>query len=147
MTMRPISAMLTILLLGFSQSANADQLDWMVGCWETPDGMAKEVWVKEEDGSLTGFNVVLGDGQVRFYEILRITTSADGTLTYTAHPSGQSTTTFDAPAASGQEVTFSNPSHDYPQQIKYRRDGSILYATISFLSGKDPRTFNKRACE
>jgi len=145
--MRPISALLTVLVLGISQSASAGHLDWMVGCWETPDRMAKEVWVKEKDGSLTGFNVVLDGGHIGFYEVLRITTSADGTVSYTAHPIGQSTTTFNAPAVSGKEVTFSNPSHDYPQEVTYKRDGSILYATISALNGKVPQSFNKRACE
>lgn len=145
--MKPIPVVLAALVLGFSQSASAGHLDWMVGCWETPDRTAKEVWVKEKDGSLTGFNVVLDDGLIRFYEVLRITTSADGTVTYSAHPIGQSTATFSTRTVSGKEVTFSNPSHDYPQEITYKRDGTTLYATISALNGKDPQSFNKRACE
>lgn len=145
--MKSYATLLAVLVLTFSQSASAGQLDWMIGCWESPDRTALEVWVKDNDGSLSGFSVTLKDGQFIFYEVLRITTATDGTISYTAHPVGQKPTSFKTTAASGQEVTFSNPSHDYPQEITYKRDGDTLDATISALNGENPTTFNKRSCE
>tara|TARA_R110002096_G_scaffold161007_3_gene327366 strand:+ start:16237 stop:16668 length:432 start_codon:yes stop_codon:yes gene_type:complete len=134
-------------LLTFSQPASADPLDWLVGCWESKDGTSKEVWVKEADGGLSGFSVTLQDNDMVFYEVLRIATASDGTLTYTAHPSGQSSATFRSKSAAGFAVTFANPSHDYPQEIAYKRDGDKLFATISAMHGKNPRSFNKQVCD
>jgi len=42
---------------------------------------------------------------------------------------------------------FVNPDHDYPQEIRYRRDGNRLIATISLLGGEDARSFDKQACD
>jgi Domain of unknown function (DUF6265) len=145
--MKTLTTLLAVLVLTFSHSARAGHLDWMIGCWESPDRTALEVWVKDNDGSLSGFSVTLRDGQFIFHEVLRVTTAADGTVSYTAHPDGQSTTTFKTTTVSGQTVTFSNPSHDYPQEVTYKRDGDKLDATISALNGKNPTTFNKQACK
>lgn len=145
--MKSLSTFLGAMLLTVSPSAGAGQLDWMVGCWESSDRSALEVWVKDKDGSLSGFSVTLKEGQFIFHEVLRITTAADGTVSYTAHPDGQSTTTFKTTTVSGQEVTFTNAAHDYPQEVTYKRDGDKLDATISALNGKNPTTFNKQACK
>jgi hypothetical protein len=139
--------MLVVLFLVFSQNARAGDLDWLIGCWETPDKSAMEAWVKDPDGSLSGFSVTVKDGQVIFYEVLRITRLDDGSTAYTAHPAGQRTTTFTTTLVSGTEVTFSNSSHDFPQEITYKLDGKNLSATISALKGENPVAFNKRPCE
>jgi hypothetical protein len=146
-TMKTTFAMLAFLLLGCSQAARGGDLDWLIGCWETPDKSAIEAWVKYENGDLGGFSVTVEGGQVIFHEVLRIVSFADGSATYTAHPVRQPSTTFKAKSVSGTEVTFSNPSHDFPQEVSYRRDGNRLFATISALNGKNPVSFNKRACE
>lgn len=134
-------------LLACAQPASADSLDWLVGCWESKDGTAKEVWVKDEDGRLSGFSVTLKNNDIVFYEVLGIATASDGTMTYTAHPSGQASASFVSKNAVDSEVTFSNPLHDYPQEISYKRDGDKLFATISALHGKNPRSFDKQACD
>ena len=139
--------MLAPLLLAFSQTANSASLDWLVGCWESPDGSSIEVWVQEQDGSLSGFSAALNGNTIAFYEVLRITQAADDTIAYTAHPAGQSSTTFKAAKTTGNEVTFSNASHDYPQEIRYKREGDKLYASISALNGENPRSFNKQSCQ
>jgi hypothetical protein len=62
------------------------------------------------------------------YEFLMLRLRADD-WAYEAHPSGQEPATFrTAGLPTGDEVLFSNPAHDYPQQIGYRRVGrdSIL---------------------
>lgn len=141
-----IAALLCLGLL-ISEATSAADLNWMVGCWETPDQSAREVWVKDQDGTLIGFSVTLDGDRIVFHEVLRIIVKDDGSATYTAHPDGQATTTFTAAAVSATAVTFSNPSHDYPKEVSYRREGSLLFATISALEGKNPNSFNKRACE
>jgi len=129
--MKATTALPGLLLLGISQLSIAGDLEWLVGCWETPDRSAIEVWVKEQDGDLIGFSAAIDDNRIAFYEVLRITNTESGTATYTAHPIGQATTSFSATSVSEQEVKFSNPAHDYPQEIAYKREGTDLIATIS----------------
>jgi hypothetical protein len=45
-------------------------------------------------------------------------------LVYHAHPSGQEPTEFRATAPFDSTITFSNPAHDFPQRVIYRRVGS-----------------------
>jgi hypothetical protein len=147
-----IQMKVSLVLFGLSlflqtQITLANDLDWLVGCWESADGNAKEVWVREPDGSLIGFGVVVSDGAVEFYEVLRVVVNQDGALAYTAYPAGQSPTTFVEAAASNAYVLFSNPDHDYPQEIAYRLEGTKLYATISAQNGRNPQTFDKRRCD
>jgi len=130
-----------------TQVTLASDLDWLVGCWETADGSSKEVWVKEHDGSLIGFSVAVSDSAVDFYEVLRVAVNHDGVLTYTAYPAGQSPATFVAANANSKSVVFSNPDHDYPQEIAYRLEGARLYATISALNGRNPQSFDKQRCD
>jgi DNA-binding beta-propeller fold protein YncE len=141
----------SLVLFGLSlflqtQITLANDLDWLVGCWESADGSSKEVWVSEPDGALIGFSVVVSDSAVKFYEVLRIVAKPDGALAYTAYPAGQSPTTFIKTAETNAYILFSNPDHDYPQEIAYRLEGARLYATISALNGRNPQSFDKQRC-
>lgn len=129
-----------------SGCATAETPNWLAGCWETPDGDAREVWVAESDGSMLGFGVVLGGGAIRFYELLTIKPDQTGAMTYTAYPSGQGGTAFLRAEQAGNFILFVNPGHDYPQEIAYRRDGDTLEATISETDGKNPQSFTKQMC-
>ncbi len=60
------------------------------------------------------------DGSARGYELVVLHTK-DGTLTYSAHPSGQNPADFGATGASPDVVRFENPEHDFPQAIEYVR--------------------------
>lgn len=137
----------TVLLLPALSAAAAQELDWLVGCWITPDGSAQEVWVAEGDGSLAGFSVSVVNGKVGFYEVLSIVRNEDGALVYTAHPVGQATASFTASAVGKNSVLFENADHDYPQQIRYTREANRLHATISLLDGSRPVSFDKVACD
>lgn len=35
-------------------------------------------------------------------------------------------------------VEFANPAHDYPQRIRYWREGRLLKARISLMDGSKP---------
>jgi len=144
--MKILIALLGLPLLVHAEFIQPNDLDWLVGCWETTNGSAKEVWVKEPDGSMIGFGVAISDSSVEFYEILRIVVNQGGVLTYTAYPAGQSPTTFVATKSTAASIVFSNPRHDYPQEIAYRVEDTKLYATISALEGRNPQSFNKRRC-
>lgn len=56
----------------------ADDLDWLLGCWESADGAESEVWTRGMDGSMLGFAFTLSGGRVAFYEILTIDRGESG---------------------------------------------------------------------
>lgn len=145
--MKQSPVLLAMLLFSQSGLSCASELDWLVGCWQSDDALSNEVWVKEPDGSLIGFSVDTSGKGVTFYEVLRLVIGPGGALSYTAYPAGQTPTTFIAAKATDGSVTFSNPDHDYPQEIAYRREGTVLYATISALDGQNPQSFVKKRCE
>lgn len=130
-----------------SASLRADGLDWLLGCWQNADRTESEVWTRGTDGSLLGFAVTLSEGQLAFYEILRIHRDESDRLAYAAHPMGGAPTVFLETSLAADRVLFSNPDHDYPQEIAYRREGDNLFGTISKLNGADPRSFDKTRCE
>ena len=144
--MKKMLACLVLPAISLGGETVGDRLDWLVGCWSTPDGSAQEVWAPDSNGGLAGFNVVLNDNKVVFYELLTVRANEKNFLVYTASPSNQATTSFVAESAGENSVVFRNPQHDYPQQIAYTRDGDRLDATISLLGGEDPNTFSKVAC-
>jgi hypothetical protein len=64
-------------------------------------------------------------------ETVRITGRGDS-LHYTAAPSGQAVATFTASGRTDSSVTFSNPAHDFPTRVTYRRAGPFgLHAEIA----------------
>ena len=83
------------------------------------------------DGSLAGRGRTLRDGRVVDSEVVRITLE-QGSLRYTASPSGQAEAVFVASDVSDSSVTFANPAHDFPTRVSYRRSGwSGLHAEIA----------------
>ncbi|WOJ97144.1 DUF6265 family protein [Congregibacter brevis] len=121
-------------------------LDWLVGCWESYENYSKEVWVKNPDGSLLGFSASVESSEIGFYELLYIR-EVGGTLTYTAHPSGQSSAVFVLSETSERRVVFENPSHDYPQRIAYERIEDSLTAVISLMNGEQQLSFVQENCD
>jgi hypothetical protein len=144
---RILLALLFIPMWAFGGDTAQSGLNWLAGCWVTTDKSSQEVWVVDKDESLIGFAVSLGAEEIVFYEVLSVKQNAEGSWTYSAHPSGQASASFTAVETGESSVLFANPNHDYPQEIRYRRDGDRLYATISLQGGADSRSFNKTACE
>ena len=140
-----VLALIPVLAIGGESTSNG--FGWLAGCWVNPDSSAQEVWVVDSDRSLAGFGVAINDNKVGFYEILSIKQSEDGSWAYTAYPSGQASASFHAVQFSKNSVVFANPDHDYPQEIRYRRVGDRLNATISLVGGVNPTSFDKVACE
>lgn len=145
--MRLLPALLLLPVLSLAGEPVEHPLQWLVGCWMTPDGSSQEVWVADNDGGLSGFSVSVAGNKVGFYEILTIRPGDSGAFVYTAHPSGQATTSFTATEITENSALFVNADHDYPQQIRYTRVADRLQATISLLDGSRPVSFDKAACD
>lgn len=143
----------TISLIFLSACASAqsaapdisDQFDWLTGCWQSEDGSSRETWSTSEDGYYFGYSVVYQDGQAVFFEQMRI--DPGETPTFNAYPRGAGPSSFPASELTGSDVTFANAEHDYPQKIRYWRDGDRLRATISMFDGSQANDFVFATCQ
>lgn len=140
----------------------ASQLEWMIGTWSSTgeDGAETvERWCAGEDGSLIGENRTIAGAQVVHSETLRVEARGD-VLVYVASPSGQATTEFTGGARCGGELDssgasncaetcealFTNPEHDFPNEITYGRctQNELLVATIRGGERRASWTFERQ---
>ena len=89
-------------------------------------------------GTMIGVGRTVRGDSLAEYE-LTVLRAVNGTLAYEAHPSGQTGTTFTARAATDSTIVFSNPTHDFPQRVGYRRVGAD--SLVAWIEGeRDGRT-------
>lgn len=124
--------------LGLSQAP----LDWLVGKWCTDAVNGRttcETWAPMGADHVMRGETVTTSAKGERREPMRITDDA-GTLVFHAEPPGQAPTDFRsaAPGATPQSAEFVNAAHDYPQRIRYRREGELLIAEISLADGSKP---------
>ena len=121
---------------------DVDRLHWIAGCWErrTATTVIEEQWMVPRGGAMLGMSRTTTSGTMREFEFLRIA-RVEGVTTYLAQPGGAPVTPFAATALSDTMVTFSNPAHDFPQRIIYRRPalGDSLVARIEGTRGSAVR--------
>jgi hypothetical protein len=121
--------------------APADELSFILGQWRMLDGPAtvEERWVRAPDGTLLGSGRVTVQGMLGFSETLSVVRQGDS-LVYTAWPAGQDPVPFHRISNVPNDVTFENPSHDFPQRIRYqRKDDSTLIATAEGQGPEGPK--------
>ena len=100
---------------------------------------------------MLGLNQTVARGSTIAWEYLRIA-MADDRLVLTALPSGQAEASFEALELTDSSIVFSNPEHDFPQTISYRRqpDGSLLGRIEGTENGKSRSVdfpFNAVPCD
>ena len=100
---------------------------WLTGTWATRDlgGLTTETWGPPRAGLMLGHGQSIQGGKTAFFENLRIE-NKDGQLLYIASPNGGPSTTFTQVSLAPQEAVFADPTHDFPQKIRYRRHGDVL---------------------
>ena len=155
MSLKLVSAAAVCLALAACASnpkQDPGRFGFMLGCWQSADGVNKEVWSYPEGGIMFGYATTTRDGVVTTWEQSRIDLRTSR-ATYTASPEGQRPVTFSekAPAADAPvpavDVAFENGDHDYPQRIAYRRTEQGLAATISKLEGSRPFEYAWARCK
>lgn len=114
-----------------AQEHEGDRLAWMAGCWRaaSPRRTLHEWWMPPVGGSLMGMNRAVRGDSVMSWEFVRIE-PVNGRLSYVAQPSGQREAVFPATLVSDTLAVFTEPAHDFPQRIIYRRRADSLYARI-----------------
>lgn len=119
-------------------------LAFMAGCWElrTPTRVTHEQWMAPLGGVMLGMSRTVVRDAAREWEFLRLAVT-DGVVIYLAQPGGRPATPFPASVVTDSSVTFSNPAHDFPQRILYRRLGAdSLMARIEGDTGGQVKGMN-----
>ena len=130
---------LGLLLLASPLAAQSTSAPWLEGCWA--DGRVQESWTRLRDGTLLGTGMMVRDGVREVTERLRLEAAHDR-VAYIADPTGQQRTRFTATTADADSLVVTNPAHDFPQRIVYRRIGSdTLLVAVTGAEGGTPRGF------
>ena len=145
-----IRSLITAAALALSASTGAAGEDvpefpeWMAGAWAHTDGQswADEYWTPPRAGIMIGASRA-GEGEkLQFWEHMRIVREADSKLAFWAISADQKPVRFGEAKMTATEIVFENPGHDYPQRIRYWRDGNALMAQTLLIDGSKPNDFN-----
>lgn len=141
-----LAAVLLVAASPLPRAATA--LDWLAGHWveERGESWTEEQWLPARGGILIGVNRSGRGDRPAAFEYMRIGTGADGGLYFFGSPAGAAPVAFRLTAAEGQTAVFENPAHDFPVEIRYRREGDRLFAEVSGPGGARPQrwTFVRR---
>ncbi len=116
----------------------------MSGCWEQVEARStvQEMWTTPDGEMLFGIGRTIARRENRdttvSFENMRIFERA-GKLVFAAQPSGQALAEFTEQELTDSSVVFANPSHDFPQFVRYRRRGVTgLHARVDGrMNGRD----------
>ena len=143
---RILCTALALLLTGATPPDDVNDLAWMSGRWEaqTDGRWTEESWSAPRGGVMLGFSRSGREEVLREFEFLRIQAGEDGVPVYLAQPGRRPAVAFRLTAREGTSATFENPAHDFPQRIRYRRDGETMVATISTIDGSNAMNWTFR---
>ena len=117
---------------------------WMAGCWEELNGdrWTEECWTSPRAGMMMGSGRSGRGDTVREWEAMQIIAANPDTngvgMTFWAAPGGNGRTQFTWDPSDKSGATFVNIAHDYPQRIRFWREGEELLAEISLANGEKP---------
>jgi hypothetical protein len=127
-----------LLLLLAPVPGDVAQLGWLSGVWTErgADGSwTEEYWTPPRGQLMLGAGMTGQGDSVRHFEQMQIFKDADGTIAFVGMPNGNKGVRFPLVKMTADEVVFENPTHDYPQRVRYRREGATVIATVSLLDG------------
>jgi len=150
--LRVLLATAVVSLVPNGADAQSAKLHWLAGCWERRSGatLITEQWTNPRGGMMLGTGQTTRADSTIEYEQLRIF-DRTGQTVYGAMPSGQPPAEFVATNVTDSLVVFSNPAHDFPQRVIYRRRGNdSLLARIEGMRAGQLRgvdfPYNRVAC-
>jgi hypothetical protein len=132
---RIILAGLALLATGASDSPKMP--GWLAGCWSEQKGpnWTEECWTAPRADTMLGSGRNGRDDQLRSWETMQIEQAGDGKLVFYGAPRGGPRVAFAMISSGPREIIFANPQHDYPQRIRYWREGMDLNAETSLTDG------------
>lgn len=120
------------LWLVATAAAAAVPLDWLQGTWcarQGPD-QYEERWSAGPGDLWLGLSRGSRGEATRSFEFLRIERRGE-TWVYLAQPQGRKATAFAQTEVRSDAIDFANAEHDFPQRIRYWREGAQLLAEIA----------------
>ena len=131
-----------LLALAVSAAVSAEEEDapfpaWLAGAWSNDDGerWTEEFWTHPRGGMMIGASREGQGDALRSWEAIRILRTADGSLAYVPMPGGGPPVEFAMTDQTAQSIEFANPAHDFPQRLRYWREGGTLNAEIAMIDG------------
>jgi hypothetical protein len=135
----PLAA--AVVLSAAQAGTAAQRFSWLEGCWAGERGGTsfREIWTVASPELLIGMGTTTVAGKPTEFDYFRI--ERRGEPVYVAQPRGAPPTTFTLQASSPAEApVFTNPAHDFPKRISYRRvDRSTLFAFVDSGEGSAAR--------
>lgn len=135
------------------RAENVENFAWMAGCWSMTRGantVIEEHWSKPAAGVMIGYSRTLRGGRMVEAEYMRLE-HADGAVRYMARITPKDGgTPFTLSKSADGEAAFSNPAHDFPQVIRYRRvSKDEMFARVENLAGTKGQDFpyKRTTCE
>jgi Domain of unknown function (DUF6265) len=129
---------LSMALAGGVGASEAPALPaWLAGSWEMKAGerWGDEHWTSPRGGTMFGTARIGRGEQLIEWETTRIAPDEQGRLAFWASPKGVPATKFVASEQTATSVSFVNTGHDYPQRVRYWREGRVLRAEIALADG------------
>ena len=131
-----------LLALGVPAAVSAEEEDapfpaWLAGAWSNADGerWTEEFWTHPRGGIMIGASREGRGETLRTWESIRILRKPDGTLAYVPMPNGGAPVEFALVRQDARSIEFANAAHDFPQRIRYWREGDTLHAEIALIDG------------
>jgi len=146
MRLAPLSAVIlslaaTVAAADPPENATIDDVAWMAGHWRLDQGttIVEEGWFAPAGGSMVGVNRTVTGMVTTGFEFLLLRKTDSG-IVLSASPNGRCPATeFALTEFEEQRAVFSNPEHDFPQRIIYRREGNRLHAEIEGTTDGEAR--------
>ena len=125
---------------------------WMAGCWieERGESWFEECWTAPRGRMMIGSGRTGKGDALRSWETMQIVLDAkspDGSvapIAFFGAPEGQGRTMFALEARTPNGLSFVNAAHDYPQRVRYWREGDRLMAEVSLLDGSKAMRWSYR---
>ena len=156
-----ILILLALISVSCSQNNRRDQssaedpsaaynFNWLIGSWirtnDEEGNSTHEHWMKNSSTEYTGLGCTLQDGDTIFKENLRlILTGEEWNLEVTGV--NENPTLFLLVNHTGNSFECENKYNEFPKNIEYSRDGTILLAMISDGDTKISFSFEKLVLE
>jgi hypothetical protein len=111
---------------------------WMAGTWRQSSGKSgwtEEFWTAPRAGLMMGAGRSGTGEALDSWEHMRIVRGPKGAVSFFAMPEGARPSEFPMVARTATSITFANRAHDYPQRVRYWREGGTLRAEIALIDG------------
>lgn len=134
---RTILLGLVLLATGAGPAPAPAMPGWLTGCWSEQKGpnWTEECWTSARAGNMLGSGRNGRGDDLRSWEVMQIERGADGKRVFYGSPKGAPRVAFPEISSGPREIVFANPRHDYPQRIRYWREGMDLAAETSLMDG------------